>query len=106
MSETAAKSYLGAIQDSLNNPNFVLDITIPHNQEYQQVQLDTIQSQFLAGQIDSKTAAQNVFDAWETLTNKYGRDAQMKAYQAALGLGSSVAGGAGTGATPEATKAK
>jgi multiple sugar transport system substrate-binding protein len=85
MSETAAKDYLGAIQDSLNNPNFVLDITIPHNQEYQQVQLDTIQSEFLAGQIDAKTAAQNVYDAWETLTEKYGRDTQLKAYLAALG---------------------
>ena len=106
MSEAAAKDYLGAIQASLNNPNFVLDITIPHNQEYQQVQLDTIQSQFLAGQIDAKTAAQNVFDAWETLTNKYGRDAQKQAYLAALGIGSSVSGGTGAGATMEPTKAK
>jgi multiple sugar transport system substrate-binding protein len=101
MSEAAAKNYLGAIQASLNNPNFVLDITIPHNQEYQQVQLDTIQSQFLAGQIDAKTAAKNIYDAWENLTNKYGRDAQLKAYQAALGIGSSVAGGSATmAATP------
>jgi len=104
MSETAAKNYLGAIQASLNNPNFVLDITIPHNQEYQQVQLDTIQSQFLAGQIDAKTAAQNIFDAWETLTNKYGRDTQMQAYLAALGIGASASGS--STATMAATAAK
>ena len=36
MSEKAAKNYLGAIQDSLNSPNMVLDLRIPFNQRYQQ----------------------------------------------------------------------
>ncbi len=86
MSEAAAKNYLGAIQASLDNPNFVLDIGIPHNNEYQQVQLDTIQSQFLAGQLTDQQAASAIFDAWESLTNKYGRDKQKAAYVAALGI--------------------
>ena len=41
MSEAAAKIYLGAIQDSLNSPNMVLDLRIPQNQRYEQVVLDT-----------------------------------------------------------------
>ena len=41
MSEEAAKVYLGAIKDSLNSPNMVLDLRIPQNQKYQQIVLDT-----------------------------------------------------------------
>ena len=40
MSEAAAKNYLGAIKDSLNSPNMILDLRIPQNQKYQQVVLD------------------------------------------------------------------
>ena len=52
MSEEAAKNYLGAIKDSLNSPNMVLDLRIPQNQKYQQVVLDTAVARFLAGEID------------------------------------------------------
>ena len=54
MSEAAAKIYLGAIQDSLNSPNMILDLRIPQNQQYQQVVLDKAVSRFLAGEIDTR----------------------------------------------------
>ena len=41
MSEAAAKNYLGAIEDSLNSPNMVLDLRVPQNQRYEQIVLDT-----------------------------------------------------------------
>ena len=51
MSEAAAKNYLGAIADSLNSPNMVLDLRVPQNQRYEQIVLDTAISRLLAGEI-------------------------------------------------------
>ena len=53
MSETAAKNYLGAIKDSLNSPNMVLDLRMPQNQRYQQVVLDTAVAALLAGETNA-----------------------------------------------------
>jgi len=86
MSQDFAKNYLGAIQDSLNSPNMVLDLRIPKNQQYQQVILDTVVSQFLAGEFDSKGAAAEIEKQWEAKTEELGRDAQLKAYIATLGV--------------------
>src|SRR5258708_13783889 len=86
MSEAYAKNYLGAIQASLNSPNMVLDLRIPQNQKYEQVILDTVLSQFLAGEMDDKAAAQAINDQWEATTNDIGRDAQLKAYISTLGI--------------------
>jgi multiple sugar transport system substrate-binding protein len=87
MSEAAAKNYLGAIQASLGSPNMVLDIRVPHNNEYEQVTLDTSLSQFLAGEFKtSADAAADIFKQWEALTEKYGRDAQKKAYVESLSV--------------------
>src|SRR5437879_2003767 len=84
MSDTMAKNYLGAIQDSLNSPNMVLDLRVPKNQQYEQVIVDTVLSQFLAGEFDSKGAADELFKQWEALTDEIGRDGQLKAYLATL----------------------
>jgi len=51
MSREAATNYLGAIKDSLNSPNMVLDLRVPQNQRYQQIVLDTAISQLLAGEL-------------------------------------------------------
>jgi multiple sugar transport system substrate-binding protein len=84
--EDEAKDYLGAIENSLNNPNMVADMRVPNNHDYQQVQLDAIIASYLAGEIDTDTAAQNLFDAWESITEQQGRDAQLKAYLGSLGI--------------------
>ena len=86
MSDQAAKDYLGAIQSSLQSPNMILDLRIPKTQQYQQVVLDKAVSQFLAGEIDRDTAMKQINDGWEEITNQEGRDTQLAAYKASLGV--------------------
>jgi len=86
MSDEAAKVYLGAIKDSLNSPNMVLDLRVPQNQKYQQIVLDTAIGRLLAGEITVDQAAETIESGWEEVTNDLGRDAQLKAYRAALGV--------------------
>jgi multiple sugar transport system substrate-binding protein len=85
MSEKAAASYLGAIRDSLNSPNMILDLRIPQNQKYQQVVLDEAISRFLAGEIDEETAIKTISDGWKDLNDQIGTDDQLKFYKGTLG---------------------
>jgi multiple sugar transport system substrate-binding protein len=86
MSEDAAQNYLGAIKDSLQSPNMILDMRIPKTQQYQQVVLDKAVAQFLAGEIDRDTAAKQIEDGWNEITDQEGRDSQLAAYKASLGV--------------------
>jgi multiple sugar transport system substrate-binding protein len=84
-SPEAAANYLGAIEDSLNSPNMVLDLRIPANQQYQQVELDRVIAQYLAGELTTDEAAQELFDAWEAISEEQGRDSQHETYLATIG---------------------
>jgi multiple sugar transport system substrate-binding protein len=86
MSEQAAKDYLGAIKDSLNSPNMVLDLRIPQNQRYQQVVLDTAIAQYLAGELTLEQTMQKIYDGWEEITNELGREEQRDAYLSTLNV--------------------
>ncbi len=86
MSEQAAKDYLGAIENSLNSPNMVLDLRIPQNQRYQQVVLDTAIAQYLAGELTLEETMQQIYDGWEEITNELGREEQLAAYLATLSV--------------------
>lgn len=86
MSEAAARNYLGAIKASLESPNMVLDLRVPQNQRYQQIVLDKTVSQFLAGEITRDEAMKQIYDGWEEITEELGRDAQLAAYKATLGI--------------------
>jgi multiple sugar transport system substrate-binding protein len=81
----AASDYLGAIEASLNNPNMVLDLRVPHNHDYQQVALDKEVAQFLAGDLTTDQAAQAINDDWNKITDDAGRDKQLAAYKATIG---------------------
>ncbi len=85
MSETAAKSYLGAIEASLNSPNMILDLRIPQNQKYQQVVEDEAVSRFLAGEIDKDQTMQTIESGWNDLNDQIGKDDQLKIYKATIG---------------------
>jgi multiple sugar transport system substrate-binding protein len=85
MSPEAASNYLGAIEASLNSPNMVLDLRIPRNHDYQQVKLDEVVAQYLAGEVDEDQAAQTLTDAWNEITDEAGRDQQLEAYKATIG---------------------
>jgi multiple sugar transport system substrate-binding protein len=86
MSPKAAADYLGAIEGSLNSPNMVLDLRIPQNQYYQQVVLDTALAQYLAGELTAEQAMKQIYDGWEKKTEELGRDKQLAAYKASLGV--------------------
>jgi multiple sugar transport system substrate-binding protein len=85
MSEAAAKNYLGAIEQSLNSPNMVLDLRIPQNQRYEQVALDTAIARMLAGELSIDDTMKQIASAWDDITEEVGRDDQLKAYKATLG---------------------
>jgi multiple sugar transport system substrate-binding protein len=85
MSEAAAKSYLGAIQASLNSPNMVLDLRIPNNQRYQQVVLDTAVARYLAGELDVDQTVKAIVDGWNEITEEVGKEGQLKAYKSTIG---------------------
>jgi multiple sugar transport system substrate-binding protein len=86
MSEAAAKNYLGAIQDSLKSPNMVLDLRVPKSNDYQGVVLDKAVAQFLAGELTREAAMKQITDGWEQITDQQGRDKQLAAYKASLGV--------------------
>jgi multiple sugar transport system substrate-binding protein len=86
MSPRAAALYLGAIEDSLASPNMVLDLRIPQNQRYLQIVLDTAMSQYLAGEIDLDQYQKQMYDGWEEITDELGREGQLEAYRASLGI--------------------
>jgi multiple sugar transport system substrate-binding protein len=86
MSEAAAKNYLGAIQDSLNSPNMILDLRIAQNQKYQQVVLDEAVSRFLAGEIDKAATMKAIETGWNDLNDQIGKDGQLAAYKGSLGV--------------------
>jgi multiple sugar transport system substrate-binding protein len=84
--EAAAENYLGAIQASLNSPNMVLDLRVPFNQRYQQVVLDEVLSRFLADELTAEEAAAEIEVRWNEISDEIGRDTQLAAYTATLGL--------------------
>ncbi|MEG3895405.1 MULTISPECIES: hypothetical protein [unclassified Microcoleus] len=86
MSPEAANNYLGAIGVSLNSPNMVLDLRIPHNQQYQLEVLDAVLADFLADKLTKEEAMQQIEQKWEQITDKVGRESQRAAYRASLGL--------------------
>ena len=86
MAESEANVYLGAIKDSLNSPNMILDLRVPQNQKYQQVVLDEALSRFLSGEIDRDTAITTIESGWNDLNDQLGKDQQLATYKATLGV--------------------
>jgi multiple sugar transport system substrate-binding protein len=86
LSKDAATNYLGAIQASLTNKNMVLDLRIPLTKRYEQDVLDTALAQYLAGELDEAGTEQAISDGWNQITNEAGKDKQLAAYVASLGV--------------------
>jgi len=64
----------------------VLDMRIPKTQQYEQVVLDTAVSQYLAGELDAAATMKQIADGWNTITDQQGKDKQLAAYVASLGV--------------------
>ena len=86
MSKAAAQNYLGAIRDSLQSPNMVLDLRVPKSAQYEGVALDQALAQYLAGEVNLDQTMKNLEAAWEKITNDEGRDQQKQAYAASLNI--------------------
>jgi multiple sugar transport system substrate-binding protein len=86
MSKGAAENYLGAIRDSLQSPNMILDLRIPKSAQYQGVVLDQALAQFLAGEISRDQAMQQIEQGWDKITKDEGLDQQKQAYAASLNI--------------------
>jgi multiple sugar transport system substrate-binding protein len=86
LSPAAATNYLGAIKASLENKNMVLDLRIPQTKRYEQDVLDTAVAQYLAGELDEAGTEQAIADGWNAITDEVGKDQQLAAYVASLGV--------------------
>ena len=86
LSDAAATNYLDAIKNSLQSPNMVLDMRIPLTKRYEQDVLDTAIAQYLAGELDEAGTEQAIADGWNGITNEAGKDKQLAAYVASLGV--------------------
>ncbi len=64
----------------------VLDLRIPKTKEYEQDVLDTAVSQYIAGELTAEETMQQITDGWNQITDAVGRDAQLAAYHASLGV--------------------
>lgn len=85
-SEEFAENYLGAIKKSLNHANMASDLRLPGAAQYTGVVLDRELARFLADEITAEQAVANVEEAWEEITEDFGRDAQRNLYQMSLGI--------------------
>ena len=86
LSQAATDNYLGAIKTSLDNKNFVLDLRIPLTKQYEQDVLDTAIAQYLAKELDEVGTEQAIADGWNQITDQAGKDKQLAAYVASLGI--------------------
>jgi len=84
-SQTAAEQYLNGIKESFDSPNMAADLRIPKSQQYIQVELDRILSLYIAGDLTTDEAAQQLYDSWEAITEAEGREAQLTFYKGTIG---------------------
>ncbi len=83
--EASATDYLDAIMATITDPNAVLDLRITGTAEYQQT-LDVELARALAGEISAQEALDNAAKAWDEITNRLGREAQLDQYKKSVGF--------------------
>ena len=83
------KKYIGSYMDSqstsYNHPNSAIEPRIPGIFQYYSIAEDELQKTF-AGKQTAQQGADNVAAAWEKLTDKLGRENQVKYYRISMGL--------------------
>ena len=78
-------SYMNSQSTSYNHPNSAIEPRIPGIFQYYSIAEDELQKTF-AGKQTAQQGADNVAAAWEKLTDKLGRQNQVKYYRIAMGL--------------------
>ncbi|EBA06110.1 extracellular solute-binding protein [Sagittula stellata] len=84
-SEREATEYLGAQRDAVTADNVALDMRLPGYFSYTEI-LEIELSRALAGEVTPQEALDTVAEGWNELTDQFGRDAQLAAYRASMGL--------------------
>ena len=78
-------SYMNSQSNSYNHPNSAIEPRIPGIFQYYSIAEDELQKTF-AGKQTAQQGADNVAAAWDKLTDKLGRDNQVKYYRIAMGI--------------------
>jgi multiple sugar transport system substrate-binding protein len=83
--EENAKAYVDSILNSLLAENVVFQLRIPGYNQYENA-LELAVSEALTGQKSPQQALDDVAKAWNDITDRLGRQDQLKAYRASLSL--------------------
>jgi multiple sugar transport system substrate-binding protein len=83
--ESEAQAYVQTILDVTNHPNAVFDPRVPGADRYQQT-LELNLQRALLGEADPKAAMDDCAEEFNNITDELGKDAQIAAYKAHLGL--------------------
>ena len=86
VAEQDAKEYLDAVRADLENPNVLIDLRIPGKPEYVDTVLDLHVSSAIVGEEDPADALQTIYDEWEKITERLGRDSQKAFYRKMMGM--------------------
>jgi multiple sugar transport system substrate-binding protein len=78
-------SYMKSQSDSYNHPNSAIEPRIPGIFQYYSIAEDELQKTFACKQT-AQQGADNVAAAWDKLTDKLGRENQVKYYRISMGL--------------------
>ena len=78
-------SYMKSQSTSYNHPNSAIEPRIPGIFQYYSIAEDELQKVF-AGQLTAQQGADNVAAAWDKLTDKLGRENQVKYYRISMGI--------------------
>ncbi len=78
-------SYMNSQSTSYNHPNSAIEPRIPGIFQYYSIAEDELQRTF-AGKQTAQQGADNIAAAWDKLTDKLGRENQVKYYRIAMGI--------------------
>ncbi|HIC96553.1 TPA: extracellular solute-binding protein [Candidatus Bipolaricaulota bacterium] len=79
------EAYIGIYTDSIAHENVQVDLRIPGTARYYEA-METAVVRVLAGELDPEEALDQVAKEWDRITDELGRENQLKAYRAMLGL--------------------
>ncbi len=83
--EESAKDYLDAIKATIDDPNAIVDLRIPGAFEYFDA-LDAGIAKAITGEADAQTALNEVAATWDVITDRLGRENQLKLYKQSMGI--------------------
>jgi multiple sugar transport system substrate-binding protein len=83
--EMDAKAYLLGIEKNISDPNAMPDLKIPGSAQYTE-SIDIHTTEALAKEVSPTDACSKIFDEWQAITDKFGRDKQKAAYHAMMNI--------------------